>query len=178
MITKNPSESSSDSNSDDLDQFRKLLPVSPDATLDEILSSIHNFLQDNNTLKEREVSLIQNLEGVNQQLINIYQQCEQLQEYNQQLLSAKDGLFVEIQDDQKFDSIDLDQENYLFLQSQCTQLDTANRAWQQFYDNQLNLIRDQLKDYVEFDPKSDFTQMIQTIASQLQTNHQTSGESP
>lgn len=91
MITKNPSESSSDSNSDDLDQFRKLLPVSPDATLDEILSSIHNFLQDNNTLKEREVSLIQNLEGVNQQLINIYQQCEQLQEYNQQLLSAKDG---------------------------------------------------------------------------------------
>lgn len=62
------------------------------------------------------------------------------------------------------------------MQSQCEQLDTANRAWQQFYDNQLNLIRDPLKDYVEFDPKSDFTQMIQTIAAQLQTNHQRSGE--
>ena len=62
------------------------------------------------------------------------------------------------------------------MQSQCEQLDTANQAWQQFYDNQLNLIRDQLKDHVEFDPKSDFTQMIQTIASQLETNHQILGE--
>ena len=90
-INKNLSESSSDSDNDDLDQFRKLLPVPTDATLDEMLSSIHNLLQNNNTLKEKQFSLIQNLEGVNQQLINVYQQSEQLQEYNQQLLSGKDG---------------------------------------------------------------------------------------
>lgn len=93
IIEKKLSESSSDSNSEDLEQFRKILPVSHDATLDEILSSIHHLLQDNTKLKEKEFSLINNLEGVNQQLNNLYQQCEQLQEYNQQLISGKDGEF-------------------------------------------------------------------------------------
>ena len=39
--------------------------------------------------KENEIILTKDLENVNQQLINVYKQCEQLQEYNQQLLLEK-----------------------------------------------------------------------------------------
>lgn len=94
-VINNHSESSSDSSTDEIDpiydELRKILFLSNDATLDEILSSIINLFNENNTLKEKQFSLIQNLEGVNQQLIHVYQQCEQLQEYNQELVAGKQG---------------------------------------------------------------------------------------
>lgn len=68
------------------------------------------------------------------------------------------------------------QENFLFLQNQCAQLDNANRAWQQFYDNQLDFLREQLKDHIHFEEDSDFNQIIQNVVAQLKKPHSTSGK--
>ena len=55
------------------------------------------------------------------------------------------------------------------LQSHCTELDTANRAWELFYKDQINLLKDTLKDYVNFDDDSQgFDQIIQLVVEQFQ----------
>ena len=159
----NPSESSID------EELRRILSLSNEASLEEILSSITNLLNENNTLKDKQFSLIDNLEGVNQQLINVYQQYEQLSTEKQGESLAEfeyktKFLFNLFSDSQV-------QENFLFLQNQCAQLDDANRAWQQFYDNQLDFLREQLKDYIHFEADSTFNQIIQTIVVQLQKTH-------
>jgi len=58
-------------------------------------------------------------------------------------------------------------QDYILLQNQCTQLDQANRAWQLFYENQIDLIRNQFKDYLDFDKNLDFNQIIQIIVSEF-----------
>ena len=75
-------------------------------------------------------------------LENIKRQCEEL-------LSEKPG------------------EEIILLQTQCTQLDTANQAWQQFYDNQLNFLRNQFKDYLDLEKDTNFDQIIRKIATEL-----------
>jgi hypothetical protein len=68
------------------------------------------------------------------------------------------------------------QEENLVLQNQCTQFDNANRAWQQFYDNQLNFLKNQFKDYLDFDKDLNFDQIIRTIATELEKQIHSSGK--
>lgn len=60
------------------------------------------------------------------------------------------------------------QQDLVDLQNQCTQLDTANRAWQIFYGNQINLLKDKFKDFIQFDDNLNFEDIIQLIASELE----------
>ncbi len=59
-------------------------------------------------------------------------------------------------------------QDYLLLQNQCTQLDNANRAWKQFYDNQMDLIKNKFQDYLDFDENLNFDQIFQIIATEFQ----------
>lgn len=133
--------------------------MSNENSLDEIISYI------NNLIKEKEDILIKDLENVNQQLINVYNQCEQLQEYNKQLTLEKQISNENYSDDQL-------RQDYILLQNQCTQLDIANRTWQLFYDNQMNLLKNKFKDYFEFDNNDTFDQMIDMIATEFEQQNQ------
>jgi hypothetical protein len=92
--------SSSDSNLDEInriyEELRNILPISNEASLEEIILSINNLIKEKNLFEVKEIILTKDLESVNQQLMDVYHQCEQLQEYNQQLLVGKQGLEIEI----------------------------------------------------------------------------------
>jgi hypothetical protein len=61
----------------------------------------------------------------------------------------------------------LDDRDLALLQSQCTQLDNANRAWQTFYDNQIDLLKTKFQDYIQFDDNLNFEQIIELIVAEL-----------
>ncbi|CAF0953552.1 unnamed protein product [Adineta ricciae] len=149
------------------EQLRNLLSLSNEIPSDEIISSLDQLIQENLSLKQNEDSLRRDLENVNEQLINIYNQCEQLQENNKQLLLEKQTLNQNI-------SIDDDQlkADYTALQNQCTQLDAANRAWQLFYDNQMDLLRNKFQDSFNFDQNENFEQIIEIIVEKLDQERQ------
>ena len=69
-------------------------------------------------------------------------------------------------------------QDYILLKTQCTELDNANRAWQQFYQNQIDLLKNQLKDYLDFDQNLNFDQIIQIIAVELEQKKQLKGNIP
>jgi hypothetical protein len=47
-------------------------------------------------------------------------------------------------------------------------LNNANRAWQLFYDNQIDLLKNQLKDFIHFDHELSFDQIIQLIITRFE----------
>lgn len=147
------------------EDLKNILPISSQASSEEIISYINDLIKNNNSYKEKENILTKDLESVNQQLINVYHQCEQLEEYNKQLLLERQPITDEIQQD------------YILLKNQYTQLDNANRSWQQFYENQIDLIKNQFKDYIDFGQNLDFNQIIQTIATEFQQKNNPSGKS-
>jgi len=53
------------------------------------------------------------------------------------------------------------------LTVQCAQLDEANRAWQQFHQNQLEIFRNKLQDWILLDENSTLEQIAQQIVTQL-----------
>jgi hypothetical protein len=53
------------------------------------------------------------------------------------------------------------------LTAQCAQLDEANRAWQQYHQNQLELFRKNLEDWIFLDENSTLEQIGQQIINQL-----------
>jgi hypothetical protein len=53
------------------------------------------------------------------------------------------------------------------LTAQCAQLDEANRAWQQFHENQLGIFRNKLQDWILLDENSTLEQIAQQIVIQL-----------
>ena len=55
-------------------------------------------------------------------------------------------------------------------------MNTANQAWQQFFDNQLNFLRDQFKDYLDLDKDTNFDQIIRKIATELEKQNQPSSD--
>ncbi len=61
----------------------------------------------------------------------------------------------------------LDDRDLALLQSQCTQLDSANRAWQTFYDNQIDLLKTKFREYIQFDDNLNFEQIIELIVTEL-----------
>jgi hypothetical protein len=63
-------------------------------------------------------------------------------------------------------------QDYILLQNQCTQLDNANQAWQQFYANQMDLLKNKFKDYLDFGDDSNFDHIIQMIATELEQKYQ------
>ncbi len=62
---------------------------------------------------------------------------------------------------------DQNEANLVLLQNQYAQLENANRAWQTFYDNQIDLLKNKFQDYIQFDDNPDFEQIIQLIATEL-----------
>ncbi|CAF3466351.1 unnamed protein product [Rotaria sp. Silwood2] len=139
-------------------ELRNILLLSNEASLEEIIVGIDNLGKENVVLKENEISLTKDLEYISQQLIDVDQQCEQLKQLNKELLLKKST-----------NSLDDDQltQDYILLENQYTQLDNANRAWQQFYDNQIDLLKNKFKDYLDFDENLNFDQIIQIIATKL-----------
>ena len=57
------------------------------------------------------------------------------------------------------------------LQNQCAQLDTANRAWQTFYDQQINSLKETFKNHVQLSDDPNFEQIIQSVVAQLGKYH-------
>ncbi|CAF3671069.1 unnamed protein product [Adineta steineri] len=121
------------------DSLKHLLPTTNKISLEEIVQEI---IQHVNILTTERNTLKENYEYLNHQ-------HEQLKQYNQT-------------DDDKL------KQDFLLLQNQCTQLDTANRAWQLFYSEQINVIKNKLKDYMNFDSDATFDQIIQLITEELQ----------
>ncbi|CAF4622746.1 unnamed protein product, partial [Rotaria socialis] len=58
------------------------------------------------------------------------------------------------------------------LQNHCTQLDIANRTWQLFYDNQIDLLKEKFNIYINIDNNQSFDQIIQLIAMQFEQQKQ------
>jgi hypothetical protein len=52
------------------------------------------------------------------------------------------------------------------LTTRCAQLDEANRAWQQFHQNQLEIFREKLKDLISIDPNSSLEQIAEKLLHQ------------
>ena len=63
------------------------------------------------------------------------------------------------------------------LTAQCAQLDEANRAWQQYHQNELESFRKKLQNWILFDEKSTLEQIAQEIIVHLDQlgNNVTSG---
>ncbi|CAF4043397.1 unnamed protein product, partial [Rotaria sordida] len=57
--------------------------------------------------------------------------------------------------------------NLATLTIQCTELDEANRAWQQYYQNQIELFHDKLQDWIPLDMNLTLEQIIHQIVSYL-----------
>ncbi len=53
------------------------------------------------------------------------------------------------------------------LTVQCAQLDEANRAWQQFHQNQLEIFRNKLQDWIPLDENFTLEQIAQQIVIHL-----------
>jgi len=53
------------------------------------------------------------------------------------------------------------------LTTQSTQLDEDNRAWQQFHQNQLEIFREKLQNWISLDTNSTLEQIAQQILNQL-----------
>lgn len=58
-------------------------------------------------------------------------------------------------------------QSYSLLENQCTQLYNANQAWQQFYANQIDLLRCKFGDYIDLENNLDFEQIIESLAAKL-----------
>ena len=59
------------------------------------------------------------------------------------------------------------QVNLALATTQCAQLEEANRAWQQFHQNQLELFRDKLHEHIVVDTNDSLEQIAQQILAQL-----------
>ncbi len=57
--------------------------------------------------------------------------------------------------------------NLSILTAQCTQLNEANLAWQQFHQNQLEIFRNKLQDWILLDENSTLEQIAQQIVIQF-----------
>ncbi|CAF3364647.1 unnamed protein product, partial [Rotaria sp. Silwood2] len=58
------------------------------------------------------------------------------------------------------------------LQNHCTKLDAANHTLQLSLDNQINLLKNKLKDYIKFDNHENFDRIVQLIVLQFQEQKQ------
>ncbi len=60
------------------------------------------------------------------------------------------------------------QTNLTLLTTQCSQLDEANRTWQQFHQNQLELFREKFQNWISLDTtNSTLEQIVQKILNQF-----------
>ncbi|CAF1445601.1 unnamed protein product, partial [Rotaria sp. Silwood1] len=94
-----------------------------------------------------------------------------LEELIQEIILYINHLTKEIDLYKELENNTIEQE-LMVLQNQCTELDAANRAWQLFFDNQINLLKDRLKDYIHFDNNENFDQIIQLIVIKFQQQKQ------
>ena len=46
------------------------------------------------------------------------------------------------------------EQDLTLLQGQCTQLESANQAWQTFYEDQIDLLKEKFQNHIQFDEKS------------------------
>ncbi|CAF4949422.1 unnamed protein product, partial [Rotaria sp. Silwood1] len=94
-----------------------------------------------------------------------------LEELIQEIILYINHLTKEIDLYKELENNTIEQE-LMVLQNQCTELDAANRAWQLFFDNQTNLLKDSLKDYIHFDNNENFDQISQLIIIKFQQQKQ------
>jgi hypothetical protein len=66
------------------------------------------------------------------------------------------------------DEIQQLQTNLALLTTQCARFDEANRAWQQFHQNELESFRNKLQDWISLDVNSNLEQYAQQIVTQLE----------
>ena len=65
--------------------------------------------------------------------------------------------------------------DHALLQSQFAQLDSANRAWQQFFDDQQFLLKKSFEKYLDLDENSSFEDILRRIVEQLEQNKPSNG---
>ncbi len=124
-----------------LDLLKTLLPSSTKTSLEEIIQEIILYIH----------HLIEEIDSLKENQRNLQHQYEELLE-KQSILSSLD---------------DQTEQNLALLQNQYTQLDNANRAWQIFYDNQIDLLKTKFQDYIQLDDNPNFEQIIQLIVTKL-----------
>ncbi|CAF1419944.1 unnamed protein product, partial [Adineta steineri] len=143
-------------------EIQSILNLLDELSREKFIFHIHHLISEYRLAKDKINILTKDLENINQQLTNIYNQCEQLQETNKQLLSEKEVFNGKSMNDDQF------QQEYILLKNQCTQLDIANRSWQLFYDNQIELLKNKFKNYFDFDQNNNFDQIIDIIAKEFE----------
>ena len=117
-----------------------------------------------------------------QELESLREQCAALREHQQQqqLIETKPILDEqESQTDGKMRnglgrsltfSVYLDdgiEEKLILLQNQYMELDQTNRSWESFYDNQLEILKNEFRAYLPSDEDLTFEQVIQAIGAHL-----------
>ena len=132
----------------------------------DYLRQIENDLIEKEQIKQRELSLRQDNEQL--QLINKKdrKEIEQLKNsihQNQEKIKELQ-LIIETQNEQVLELTQLRQE-VENLSTQCTQLDEANRAWQQYEQNQLMILHDRLN--IENNNNLTFDETIQQIENRF-----------
>ncbi|UJR33572.1 hypothetical protein I4U23_021010 [Adineta vaga] len=75
--------------------------------------------------------------------------------------------YVQLREESQMEDIKM-KEDLVLLQNQCGELDSANRAWQLFYNQQIDVVKNKLKDYISFNDNSTFDEIIQIIVDEFE----------
>ncbi|CAF1477950.1 unnamed protein product, partial [Rotaria sordida] len=142
----------------DTQQIEK--PVAVVNEMNHIWKELRNILSLSN-----EVSLEEIIPYIN----NLIKENILLKEHNKESLLNKATYSI---DDNQL------KQDYILLENQYIQLDNANQAWQQFYDNQIDLLKNKFKDYFDFDKNLNFDQIIQIIATKFDEQNYTKTNIP
>lgn len=104
---------------------------------------------------------LETINRLNQELLTLTQQSQQtnLQTFDEIPLKS-----TEISNEQEKEEIRQLRENLISLTSQ---LDETNRAWQQYQQNQLDLLRNQLENCLSLNSNSSFDDLVREIVDQV-----------
>lgn len=136
-----------------------------------------------------ESTLTQTLEQINRDLIDVQQDCDELKEENNSLQTEKQQFQVRLQELEQrsslsaFQRVDTSKDEIQQLRDEltaasahCSQLEEANRAWQQYQADQIESFRRNLQDKIPMFDENE-NPSLDLIAQQVvhhldQLNHQ------
>jgi chromosome segregation ATPase len=158
----------------------------------DYLRQIENDLIEKEQIKQRESLLREDYEQLKNSINHDQQKLEALQQEYSQLLKTiqiqneekdqfKSGIkhlyshfHIPIEShDQFYLSFKPIENHFNDLQNQCTQLDEANRAWQQFHQTQLDNFRNKLQNILPIETNFSFDEIAQLIVNYLNKNSHT-----
>ncbi|CAF1066100.1 unnamed protein product [Adineta ricciae] len=137
--------------------------------LDETIRSWQQF-------EQKQLELLKNLlpfsnktslEDIIQEIIVHINQLTKELETSKENENELNHRFEQLREESQMEDIKM-KEDLVVLQNQCTELDNANRAWQSFYDQQIEIVKNKLQEYISFTENSTFDEMIQLIVDEFE----------